>query len=44
MRLFFCSTLIIYLLSACGNKGPLYLPKVEDQNRTPALSEEVDKK
>ena len=34
MRLFISSLLIIYLLSACGHKGPLYLPNEDDKNRT----------
>ncbi len=33
MRLFISSLLIICLLSACGHKGPLYLPNEDDKNR-----------
>lgn len=36
MRLFIGSLLVIYLLSACGHKGPLYLPGEEEENRTSA--------
>ena len=33
MRLFISSLLTICLLSACGHKGPLYLPTEDDKNR-----------
>lgn len=42
MRLFLSGLLMVYLLSACGHKGPLYLPTVEDSNR--ASSQETGKK
>ncbi|WP_366083914.1 lipoprotein [Nitrosomonas sp.] len=36
VRLFFTTLLLTYLLSACGLKGPLYLPlpKTDEVNRT----------
>lgn len=42
MRLLFIIMLSVYLLSACGLKGPLYLPKTDDANR--ASSTEIEKK
>ncbi len=42
MRIFLSGLLAICLLSACGHKGPLYLPTAEDGNRT--SSQEADKK
>ncbi len=32
MRLFFIMLLSVYLLSACGLKKPLYLPKTDEAN------------
>ncbi|MEQ1816380.1 MAG: lipoprotein [Nitrosomonas sp.] len=42
MRSFLIILLSVYLLSACGLKGPLYLPKVDETN--PASSTEIEKK
>lgn len=42
MRLIPVLLLSAYLLSACGLKGPLYLPKVEEANT--ASSDQVEKK
>ena len=42
MRLFLMLLLSTYLLSACGLKGPLYLPKVEEAGS--ASSGQADKK
>ena len=41
MRLFLIVLFSAYLLSACGLKGPLYLPKVEEAS---ASSKETPKK
>ncbi|WP_244071961.1 lipoprotein [Nitrosomonas sp. PY1] len=30
MRLLFTSIIFVYILTACGLKGPLYLPPAED--------------
>ncbi|MEK6594997.1 MAG: lipoprotein [Pseudomonadota bacterium] len=44
MRLFFVTFLLAYLLSACGHKGPLYipLPQTDEANRT--SQNEIEKK
>lgn len=42
MRLFVMLLFSAYLLSACGHKGPLYLPKTNVEN--PAISNEIEKK
>ncbi|WP_394808202.1 lipoprotein [Nitrosomonas sp.] len=42
MRLLFIILLSVYLLSACGLKGPLYLPKTDEASR--ASSTEIEKK
>jgi len=42
MRLLIITLLSAYILSACGLKGPLYLPKTDEANR--ASSVEIDKK
>ncbi|WP_177186324.1 lipoprotein [Nitrosomonas sp. Nm166] len=42
MRLFFTTLLLTHLLSACGLKGPLYLPQADEANR--ASSNEAEKK
>lgn len=42
MRLFFTLLLLACLLSACGLKGPLYLPQPDEANR--ASPNETEKK
>ncbi|MBY0483220.1 lipoprotein [Nitrosomonas sp.] len=42
MRLLFILLFLVYLLSACGLKGPLYLPKTDEAN--PASSTDIGKK
>lgn len=42
MRLFCITLLLTYLLSACGLKGPLYLPQADETNR--ASPNEIEKK
>lgn len=42
MRLLIITLLSVYLLSACGLKGPLYLPKTDEANR--ASSTDIEKK
>ncbi|MBX9917331.1 MAG: lipoprotein [Nitrosomonas sp.] len=42
MRLIPILLLSAYLLSACGLKGPLYLPKVEEASN--ASSDQVERK
>jgi len=42
VRLFFITFLLAYLLSACGHKGPLYLPQTDEANR--ASQNEIEKK
>jgi len=42
MRLLIITLLSTYMLSACGLKGPLYLPKTDETNR--ASSIEIEKK
>jgi predicted small lipoprotein YifL len=42
VRLLFITLLLTYLLSACGLKGPLYLPPADEANR--ASSNEAEKK
>lgn len=42
MRLFLCGLLVGYSLSACGHKGPLYLPQSDEGK--PILQQESDKK
>jgi predicted small lipoprotein YifL len=42
MRLLIITLLSAYLLSACGLKGPLYLPKTDEANRAP--STDIEKK
>ncbi|WP_110337752.1 MULTISPECIES: lipoprotein [unclassified Nitrosomonas] len=43
MRLFLTTLLLTYLLTACGLKGPLYMPPPADAAK-PASSDEVEKK
>jgi predicted small lipoprotein YifL len=42
VRLFFTLLLLAYLISACGLKGPLYLPQSDEANR--ASPSETEKK
>ena len=42
MRLLLILLFSVYLLSACGLKGPLYLPKTDEASR--ASSTEIEKK
>jgi len=51
VRLFFTTLLLTYLLSACGLKGPLYMPPPVDTAKPassdvakPASSDEAEKK
>ncbi|MBX3616968.1 LPS translocon maturation chaperone LptM [Nitrosomonas sp.] len=43
MRLLVILLFSAYLLSACGHKGPLYLPNKADEGN-PAISNEMQKK
>ncbi|MBK6958780.1 lipoprotein [Nitrosomonas sp.] len=40
MRLLIVILLSAYLLSACGLKGPLYLPKTDEASRAPSIETE----
>ncbi|MBX9895708.1 MAG: lipoprotein [Nitrosomonas sp.] len=42
MRLLVIMIFSAYLLSACGHKGPLHLPKTGDEN--PATTHDIEKK
>ncbi len=42
MRLLIIMIFSAYLLSACGHKGPLYLPKIGDE--PPATTHDIEKK
>lgn len=42
MRILFIFLFSVYLLSACGLKGPLYLPKTDEASRS--SSTEIEKK
>lgn len=40
----FCATVVaLLLLSACGSKGPLYLPPKSDQANAPASAKDSNK-
>lgn len=40
MRLMYTLLLSVFLLSACGHKGPLYLPAAGEDNRTASTTDE----
>jgi predicted small lipoprotein YifL len=44
MRLFFITFLLACLLSACGHKGPLYLPLPQTDEANRASQNEIKKK
>jgi predicted small lipoprotein YifL len=44
MRLLFILLVSVYLLSACGLKGPLYLPTPQTDETNRASSVEIEKK
>jgi predicted small lipoprotein YifL len=46
MRKFFTASLLVLLLSACGLKGPLYLPKEEPpaKSQQPQQPQDIEKK
>ncbi|MBP6366684.1 MAG: lipoprotein [Nitrosomonas sp.] len=44
MRLFLIIFVLTYLLSACGHKGPLYIPLPQTDETNRALPKEMNKK
>ncbi len=42
MRLICAVILLVYSLSACGHKGPLFLPQTEEENRM--VPSEIERK
>lgn len=44
VRLFLITILLAYLLSACGHKGPLYIPLPQTGEASRASQNDIEKK